>query len=298
MLDETRIRLEAINHARMLRERWVAVPASEIAQFDLGDRRIFLKGQQGIFKPRDLTDPLSITTTLDSDYARDPLQGSRVLYGYVNREHENEGLKRCGEAQLPLIYFLQVSRRPTPEYAIFAPVWVCGWDDEKRCFLIDLSEQQPGQALPSTLVRQLDLPIVRTPESPVEVRELSKSYLVTTVELRLWQARFRNAILDAYRDRCAVCDLHIRPLLDAAHVTGDRGPKPVIDIREGVALCATHHRAFDAGLLYWDAAYRIHVHLPDQLPVGDGERAMLLAFDGKDLARPKDEGLWPALASG
>ena len=68
MLDETRIRLEAIHYVRDLRERWVAVPASELQHFTIGGRRVFLKGQQGIFKPAELSDPLSITSTIDSPY--------------------------------------------------------------------------------------------------------------------------------------------------------------------------------------------------------------------------------------
>jgi putative restriction endonuclease len=292
VLAETHIRLEAILHVRALRDRWAAVPASELAQFALDGQRIHLKGQQGIFKPRELTEPVSVTSTLDSAYTRDVLQGSRVLYDYVAREHENEGLKRCGEAQLPLIYFLQVGRKPSPEYAVFAPVYVCGWDDAKRCFLIDLSEQQPGQAPPPTLMRQLDLPAIRTPDSPMEVRELERRYLVSAVEERLQHVRFRSAVLEAYRDRCAVCELHIRPLLDAARLVNDGEPESALDVRQGLALCATHHRAFDAGLIRFNPEYVIEVDLADA-PVGEGERSMLIAFAGKRLLLPRDQSLWP-----
>jgi hypothetical protein len=39
----------------MLRERWLAaVPAYEIGNFIIDNDRVFLKGQQGIFKPRQL----------------------------------------------------------------------------------------------------------------------------------------------------------------------------------------------------------------------------------------------------
>ena len=144
LLDETRIRLDAIHHVRALRERWVAVPASELQQFESDGRPIFLKGQQGIFKPAELSEPLSITSTIDSPYNDDP-QESRILYDFLpeSRDHENEGLKRCAEAELPLIYLLQVKRRPR-EYVVFAPVFVVGWDDGAKRFLVDLSEQQPG----------------------------------------------------------------------------------------------------------------------------------------------------------
>src|SRR5919204_545910 len=159
MLDETRIRLEAIQHVRTLRERWPAVPASELRGFTFDGRRVLLRGQQGIFKPAALSEPLSLTTTISSDYTHDTIEGSCVMYDFVppTREHENE-------------------------------------------------------------------------------------------------AHFRNAVLDAYRDHCAVCELHVRALLDAAHV------KPGYDVADGVALCATHHRAFDTGVLTFDGDYNVHVH--------------------------------------
>ena len=296
MLDETRIRLEAIHYVRDLRERWVAVPSSEVQRFTTGGVRIFLKGQQGIFKPAELTDPLSITSTIDSPYTDDPIEGSRVLYDFLpaTREFENVGLKKCAEAELPLIYFLQVKRRPSPEYVIFAPVYVVGWDDAARRFLIDLSEQKPGEVVsPPPVTRQLTLPEIRTPQSPMEIRELSRSYVVTTVQRRLYYARFRNAVLKAYRERCAVCGLRLRALLDAAFVVPDRDPQPAIAVSDGIALCATHHRAFNARILQYDSDYVIHIDLPDRFSAAQGERDMLLAYEGRKLELPEDEELWP-----
>lgn len=288
MLSETRLRLDAIHFVRALRERWVAVPASELRRF-----RIHLKGQQGIFKPAGLSDPLSITTTISSKYTHDVIEGSCVFYDFVprSREHENDGLKRCAEAMLPLIYFVQVRPRPA-EHVIFAPVYVIGWDDAKRRFLVDLSEQRPDEFIsPAPAILQLQLPQIRGPESPGEIRELTKSYVVTTVQRRLQQARFRNAVLAAYRERCAVCELRLRPLLDAALIDGAPGN----DVRNGIALCATHHRAFTAGILTYDGDYTIRIVLGEK-NVGDGERMMLLAYEGKRLALPADERLWPALS--
>lgn len=289
MLDETRIRLDAIHYVRLQRERWVAVPASELRTFDSGGQRVFLKGQQGIFKPAELSEPLSITSTLDSPYNDSTVDGTRVLYDFLppSRQHENDGLKRCAELELPLIYLLQVKRRPNPEYVVFAPVYVIAWDEGARTFLVDLSEQHPGAvASPLPSRRQLDLAWVRQATAS-EVRELTRTYIATNVQRRLYDAKFRNRILKAYRDRCAVCDLGLRPLLDAAHVTGDRDPKPVIEVNEGIALCATHHRAFECDILGWDDDYRVRISLPGRGEAGEGERQMLLAFEGKLLALPR-----------
>ncbi|HEX9161754.1 MAG TPA: HNH endonuclease, partial [Thermoanaerobaculia bacterium] len=159
--------------------------------------------------------------------------------------------------------------------------------------VVDLSEQKPGEAIsPKPVTRQLELHVMRTPSSPSEIRELTKSFGVATVQQRLYEARFRNVVLDAYRDRCAVCGLHIRALIDAAHVGHDRTPKAAIDVREGIALCATHHRAFDAKILRYDEDYAIRIALP-RASGGEGEIAMLLAYDGKRLLLPAAQTDWP-----
>ncbi|MBW3564894.1 MAG: hypothetical protein KY459_09240 [Acidobacteria bacterium] len=108
---------------------------------------------------------------------------------------------------------------------------------------------------------------------------------------------FRDRILVAYRERCAVCVLRVRPLLDAAHVVADRDPKPTIVVNEGLSLCATHHRAFDAEILRYDDAYQVRIDLPEKMTIGEGERSMLLAFDGRPLSLPKDESLWPMISA-
>jgi putative restriction endonuclease len=299
VLDETRIRLDAIHHVRALRERWVAVPASELKQFTSGGNRIFLRSQQGIFKPAELSEPLSITSTLESPYNDAPIEGTCVLYDFLSegREFENDGLKKAAQAQQPLIYFLQVTKKPSPEYVVFAPVYVVGWDDARRQFIIDLAEQKRGSTSHPPLTRgQLELPVIRTARSPDEIRELTRSYEITEVQRRLYHARFRNEILNAYRNRCAVCRLRVRSLLDAAHVTEDRDPKPAIAVSEGLALCAIHHRAFDAEILRFDAEYRVRIKL--RTSAGEGEETMLLAFEGRELTLPKDERLWPAKSTG
>ena len=66
-------------------------------------------------------------------------------------------------------------------------------------------------------------------------------------------------------------------------------------INEGLAVCATHHRAFDAHILRYDSNYCVRIDLPDRFSAAQGERDMLLAFEGKRLELPEDEELWPIL---
>ncbi len=295
MLDEHRIRSDAIQRVLALREQWVAIPASELKTFYTQGRQVFIKGQQGIFKPAELSQPLSIRTALDSPYTDGLIQGTRVLYDFAprTREHENDGLKEAAESALPLIYFVQVKRKPNPEYIAFAPVRIVSWDDGARQFLVDLSEQTIARA--DEVSGKDAFPRESSSDRVFDRELLEKSYAPTIVQRRLHQARFRNEVLAAYQERCAVCILHIRPLLDGAHVVPDRDPKPVVVINEGLALCATHHRAFDAEILRYDSNYRVRVEIPSAYAVGKGERSMLLAFDGRPLSLPSDKNLWPVL---
>lgn len=65
---------------------------------------------------------------------------------------------------------------------------------------------------------------------------------------------FRWKVLDAYERRCAVCALAIRVdddpdavfALDAAHIRWHEAHGPA-SVENGLALCALHHRLFDAG---------------------------------------------------
>lgn len=68
-----------------------------------------------------------------------------------------------------------------------------------------------------------------------------------SVKVRAEQDKFRKEILLTQGERCAVCDLEIRPAIEAAHVIPkeDGGSD---DARNGIVLCASHHRMFDAKL--------------------------------------------------
>ena len=63
---------------------------------------------------------------------------------------------------------------------------------------------------------------------------------------------FRRTVIDAYRYRCALCELDVRvdgqPIgIEAAHIRwhSARGPAQVVN---GIALCVLHHKFFDLGL--------------------------------------------------
>lgn len=73
--------------------------------------------------------------------------------------------------------------------------------------------------------------------------------LVQTVTRLSREANFREQVMRAYANRCAVTGIQLR-LVDAAHILPVGATGSSDDVRNGLALTATYHRAFDNGLIY------------------------------------------------
>ena len=77
---------------------------------------------------------------------------------------------------------------------------------------------------------------------------------------RLHQASFREAVITAYRGRCALSGLWEPVLLDAAHIIEGKHEQlgqPVV--QNGIPLAKTHHAAFDAHLIGIDPDFKVHI---------------------------------------
>jgi putative restriction endonuclease len=139
---------------------------------------------------------------------------------------------------VPIVYFF--GTRPGAFQAIY-PCFVHADDPiSRRVFL------SPG----TTTVVGDRVPIADATE---------RRYVVKDVRVRLHQARFRGLVLTAYRDRCSICRLHESRLLDATHIVAEADPEGVAAVRNGLALCTIHHRAYDQDLVGISPDYRVHV---------------------------------------
>ena len=103
----------------------------------------------------------------------------------------------------------------------------------------------------------------------VEHLVAERRYATAEVRRRLHQAGFRERVLDAYADTCALCRLRHRELLDAAHIIGDTDPLGKPSVPNGLSLCKLHHAAFDRYILTVDPDYRIRIRR-DVLEEEDG----------------------------
>jgi putative restriction endonuclease len=216
--------------------------------------QIKLIGPQGIFKPAQIRHyPLSITTTTRGPYsdAFDP-EGRYLLYSYRGTDpqhHENRGLRDAMRDRVPLIYFH--STVPGHYLAVW-PVYIVHDSPATLTFTVAADD-------PMLLGRPVD-------DADEEIR---RGYITRTVRSRIHQRTFRDRVLAAYREQCAVCRLKHTNLLDAAHIVVDSDPDGEPVVSNGLSLCKLHHAAYDSALFAVRPDYRIQVRA-DILEESDG----------------------------
>jgi putative restriction endonuclease len=174
------------------------------------------------------------------EYYPDDLTDSGVVYHYpkTNRPpsrdfREIQATKAAGNLSLPL--FVITLPNPRSKVRDVHLGWVEGWDHEKEVFYISFLREKPTGLL--------DQP---EDDVPFLLQEETSDQLVIT-KARPGQQRFNCLVFQRYGEKCAVCDIDLVEVLDAAHIR----PKKFHgsdDPRNGLVLCTLHHRALDAGL--------------------------------------------------
>ena len=107
---------------------------------------------------------------------------------------------------------------------------------------------------------------------------------------------FRARVSAIYRETCAVCGFsHRHPVgrseVEAAHIV-PRHQRGADDARNGIALCRSHHWAFDQGLFSIDDNKKVVVA---RRAKEDMKNSHLAALDGRQIARPTEMTLEPSL---
>ncbi|HCY76729.1 MAG TPA: HNH endonuclease [Ignavibacteriales bacterium] len=230
-LQDEQIRLAAFDWLRDQTDKYDQVLSIELLRqgFIFKNERISLVAPQGIFKPRSMELPLSITTAPLSEYddAFRPDEYLNYKYRGDNIHHrDNVGLRECMKQGIPLVYFLGLV---PGKYLPVWPVYIIGDDPANLSFTVAVD----------------DLGSIIKDEGKIKEPDGRKLYITTMVKVRLHQQAFREKVLYAYKSRCALCQLKHNELLDAAHIIPDGEPesKPTVD--NGLSLCKLHHAAFD-----------------------------------------------------
>lgn len=214
-------------------------------------------GAQGVWADKARTgnltqDATGVTVGLlhtGSSYA-DDLSDDGVLYHYPNTNRpkgrdlaEIEATKAAGRIGLPVFVITYPSPGSTVRDVHLG--WVESWDDSLETFLITFGDSQPAA------------PVTEPEEQPFRLVEKRRTTR-RQVEVRQGQQRFKFLVFGRYGLRCAVCGIGAPQLLDAAHLRPKR-KHGSDDPRNGLVLCASHHRALDAGLFAIEpGSLRIH----------------------------------------
>ena len=246
--------------------------------FSFEGAQIPLVSPQGIFKPKILVWPLSITTVFGGPYedAFTP-EGLHYKYRGTDPDHpDNVGLRELMKRSRPLVYFHGIS---PGQYLSVWPVYVVGDNPGALTFRIALDDMES---------------VASPPEMGVKETEIKRAYLTASIRIRLHQRTFRERVLEAYRSMCAFCRLRHRELLDAAHIIPDADPEGDPKITNGIALCKIHHAAFDAFMLGITPDYKIHVR-SDILDEEDGPMLQygLKGLHNGELILPAARIHWP-----
>lgn len=250
------IRSEAFRHVQQLQSSNQELTSADIgAGFQFQGARIpLVNPQRGIFKPRQMDALLSIKTVFPKPggkvWYEDQVQAHQKIYageesieysfmGKNSDAADNRWLRDAMEWQVPIIYFIGTS--PARYQAVF-PAFISSWDPALSKVLVTFSDphsHRPPTASPNATERR---------------------YALRIVKQRLHQASFREAVISAYRSRCAVSGLPEPLLLDAAHIVADGDQEfgqPVVS--NGIPMSKIHHAAFDANLIGIDPDFRVHV---------------------------------------
>jgi len=228
--------------------------------FEFEGKRITLVGPQGIWKPAVFPDiPLSIMTKIDGPYNDSFADDGLLLYRYQGTnpdQWDNAGLRRAMKEQVPLIYFYNIVKG---YYLAIFPVYIVGDNPSDLAFTVAADGEQ---------FIKLDA----AADASMEVGEgadARRMYITSTVKVRLHQRTFRERVINAYREQCALCRLKHRELLDAAHIIPDSDPLGEPIITNGLSLCKIHHAAFDNNILGIRPDYSIEIR-SDILKEEDG----------------------------
>jgi putative restriction endonuclease len=244
--------------------------------FDFKGERITLLGPRGIWKPKTMQLPLSITSIASSAY-EDREEGGLLEYKYrgTDPNHvDNVGLRKIMENNIPIIYFFSI-----------IPGWyLASWpayiqSDNRRGLSFTVALDEPAS---------LKNDVLHEPDTA------RRNYVTSQIWVRLHQRTFREKVLAAYNTQCTLCRLAHRELLDAAHIIPDAEERGEPIVSNGLTLCKIHHAAYDSNILGISADYEVEVR-NDILEEIDGP---MLKYGIQDLHKqkiilPKNQMQWP-----
>ena len=231
-----------------------ALPWALLQQgFSCNGDRVTVVGRTGIWKPRQFeTIPISILTTLENPYKDGFDAEGFLVYHYRGSDpghRDNLGLRQACNTRTPLVYFHAIAK------ALYVPVWPIFIMEDNPASLTCLGAVDPAYATGDHPLHIPELAGLKDPQSMLGIRK----YIATFTMKRVHQAHFREAVVAAYSESCALCRLRHRELLDAAHIVSDTKPKGDAIVPNGLCLCKIHHAAFDENIIGISPDYVVQI---------------------------------------
>lgn len=181
---------------------------------------------------------LAVSLLHKGDIYPDDFDETGVIYHYpvTGRPQsrdlgEIEAVKNCCRLRVPIFVITVSHTEPSSRDVYFG--YVTMWDDRAKVFVVEFGIDEAA-----FVTHEVDKPF------ELKVRKPKATYEATS---RPEQAAFRIAVVRRYGAQCAVCEMAVIDLLDAAHLVS-KAENGSDDPRNGLPLCALHHRAFDKGL--------------------------------------------------
>ncbi len=120
---------------------------------------------------------------------------------------------------------------------------------------------------------------------PISGAEREKVTRTFETNLRAWD--FRNRVLGAYEQKCAICAQQLG-LNEAAHIVPVAWPGSNDTTTNGLSLCRNHHRAYDSMLISVTGEYLVEVSQTEYQRLDRQGRGAgietLVEFDGRELS--------------
>lgn len=112
------------------------------------------------------------------------------------------------------------------------------------------------------------------------------------------QMLFRKTLLRAYDGRCAFCGLTFEDALEAAHIVpwSNASPAQRLSPSNGILLCSTHHKLFDAGMMTLSKSGDVLYYDPEGKYSGY-DKTMTLDLHKNTAFLPQDQKLRPSVAA-
>jgi putative restriction endonuclease len=252
--------------------------------FSLSGENYGLVGPQGIWKPKSMKLPISVTSVLGGRYS-DSIdeKGENFNYKYrgINPLHpDNAGLRELMNQRIPLICFLLIAEN---KYVPLYPVFIIKENlaELSFSFAIDDMAYFINQSLNDEAADSSD-------------NNARREYITVMALRRVHQKEFRERVLRAYRNQCTLCRLRHAELLDAAHIIGDKEDSGEPIIQNGLSLCKIHHSAFDQNIIGINPDFRVKIR-KDVLEEIDGPMLKygIQSLDNNYLLLPKQKENWP-----